>query len=133
MGVGPSSTGPASLPSPRSSEVRRGVLFGALTALVSLTAIGRAWTACDIGVNAGARSATLLFLAPLVWVAAAVPWVILYATLGRRHRGAALTAGLVFTLWFTWFLVTWLGMPDSYPDPWCPNNVPPWWPSFLPA
>ncbi|SNX55968.1 hypothetical protein SAMN06272735_0405 [Streptomyces sp. TLI_55] len=31
------------------------------------------------------------------------------------------------------FLMTWLGMPDSYPDPLCPGNVPPWWPGFIPA
>ncbi|MEU0949912.1 hypothetical protein ABZ379_45730 [Streptomyces canus] len=76
---------------------------------------------------------TLLFLAPLIWVAAAVPWVVLHSILGRRHRRTALMAGLIFTLWFTWFLVTWLGMPNSYPAPLCPGNVPPWWPSFIPA
>lgn len=76
---------------------------------------------------------TLLFLAPLIWIAAAVPWVVLHGTLGRRHRGSALTAGLVVTVWFTWFVVTWIGIVDSYPDPQCPGNVPPWWPSFIPA
>ncbi|MFC9112018.1 MULTISPECIES: hypothetical protein [Streptomyces] len=50
----------------------------------------------------------------------------------RRSRGAALTAGVLFTLSFTWFVVTWLGMPD-YPAPYCPGNVPSWWPAFLPA
>ena len=123
----------SSTPSRWFSGIRSGVLFGGLTAAVTIAAIGRAWAACDIGVNAGAYSATLLFLAPLIWIAAAVPWVILHGTLGRRHRRAALMAGLIFALWFTWFLVTWLGMPDSYPDPFCPGNVPPWWPSFVPA
>lgn len=101
--------------------------------MVSVAAVGRAWAACDVGGDAAANGMTLLFLAPLIWVAAAVPWVILYGTLGRRHRRAAPAAGIVFTLWFTWFLVTWLGMPDSYPAPLCPGNVPPWWPGFLPA
>lgn len=110
-----------------------GVLFGGLTAVVTIAAIGRAWAACDIGVNAAANSMTLMFLAPLIWIAAAVPWVILHSTLGKRHRSTTLAAGLIFTLWFTWFLVTWLGMPDSYPAPLCPGNVPPWWPSFIPA
>ncbi|WP_326662717.1 hypothetical protein [Streptomyces sp. NBC_00385] len=76
---------------------------------------------------------TLLFLAPLIWIAAVVPWVLLHSTLGKRHRRSALTAGLVFTVWSTWFLVTWLGMPDSYSAPLCPANVPPWWPGFIPA
>ncbi|WP_052347126.1 hypothetical protein [Streptomyces prunicolor] len=124
---------PSSTPSRWFGGIRFGVLFGGLTAVVTVAAIGRAWSACDIGVNAGANSATLLFLAPLIWIAAAAPWVILHGTLGRRHRRTALLAGLVFALWFTWFLVTWLGMPDSYPDPFCPDSVPPWWPSFIPA
>lgn len=108
------------------------ILFGGLTALVSTAAIGSAWAACDVG-NGVTNGMALLLLAPLTWFAAAVPWVILHSTLGRRHRRAAHTAGLTFTLWLTWFLVTWLGMPDSYPAPLCPGNVPPWWPSFIPA
>ncbi|MEU0411554.1 hypothetical protein ABZ307_27560 [Streptomyces griseorubiginosus] len=110
-----------------------GALFGGLTAVASVAVIDRAWAACDIGVGAAANSMTPLLLTPLIWLAAAVPWVILYGTLGTRHRRAALTAGILFTLWFTWFLVTWLGMPDSYPAPLCPGNVPPWWPSLIPA
>ncbi|MFD7877646.1 hypothetical protein ACFV5G_26705 [Streptomyces sp. NPDC059766] len=101
--------------------------------MVSLTAVGRVWAACDIGINAAADSLTLLFLAPLIWIATAVVWVVLYGTLGRRRPGTALLAGAVFTVWFTWFLVTWLGIVESYPDPVCPGNVPPWWPNHLPT
>ncbi|GAA2334321.1 hypothetical protein GCM10010431_66860 [Streptomyces kunmingensis] len=124
---------------PSSPETRRfrgfgsGALFGGLTAVVTTAAIGKAWAACAIGGNAAANSLTLLFLAPLIWIAAAVPWVILHSTLGKRHRRTAQIAGLVSTLWLAWFLVTWLGMPDSYPAALCPANVPPWWPSFIPA
>ncbi|MFJ4844852.1 MULTISPECIES: hypothetical protein [unclassified Streptomyces] len=118
---------------PWSRGIRYGALFGGLAAGVSVTVIGRAWAACDVGVNAASGSTVLLLLAPVVRVAAAVPWVLLQGTLGRRHQGAVLAAGLVLTVGFTWFLVTWLGMPDSYPDPVCPGNVPPWWPGFIPA
>lgn len=110
-----------------------GAVFGGLAAVVTIVAIGSVWAACDVGGNAAANGTALLFLAPLIWIAAAVPWVVLQGTVGRRHHTTALMAGLVLTLWFTWFLVTWLGMPDSYPDPLCPGNVPPWWPSFIPA
>ncbi|MFG2726693.1 hypothetical protein [Streptomyces canus] len=41
-----------------------GVLLGGLTAVVCVAAIGRAWAACDVGVNAAANSTTLLFLVP---------------------------------------------------------------------
>lgn len=124
---------PSSPPGRRFTGVGSGVLLGGLTAVVTIFAIERAWAACDVGVNAGANGITLLFLAPLIWIATAVSWVILGSTFGRRHRRTALMAGLIFTLWFSWFLVTWLGMPDSYPDPFCPGNIPPWWPSFVPA
>ena len=124
------SAGPSS---PRLTGVGGGVLLGGLTAVVSVTAIGRTWAACDTGNGAAANGMTLLFLTPLIWIAAAVPWIAVRSTLGRRHRKTAWAAGLVLTLWLAWFLVTWLGMPDSYPDPLCPGNVPPWWPGFLPA
>lgn len=110
-----------------------GVLVGGLTSVVSIAVVGRVWAACDIGANGAADGMTLLGLAPVVWIAAAVPWVVLHGTLGRRHPRAALAAGLVFSVWFTWFLVTWLGMADSYPAPLCPGNVPSWWPSFIPT
>ncbi|MFF6783361.1 hypothetical protein [Streptomyces sp. NPDC012510] len=101
--------------------------------MVSIVLVGRAWAACGIGSGTAANTMTLLFLAPLIGLAAAVPWVILYSTLGRRHRGGTLAVGLLFTLWFIWFLVTWLGMPNDYPTPLCPGNVPPWWPGSIPA
>lgn len=125
--------GPPRTVRPRSGGMLRGTFFGGLASVVSISAIGRIWTACDIGVNAAADSMTLLLLAPLIWIGVAIAWVVLCRTLGRRHPGAALTAGLVFTVLLTWFLVTWLGVADSYPAPRCPGNVPPWWPSFIPT
>ncbi|MFJ6083929.1 hypothetical protein ACIQI8_21260 [Streptomyces sp. NPDC092369] len=124
---------PPGPPRPWFAGIGFGVLVGGLTAVVSIGLVGRAWAACGIGSGAAANAMTLLFLAPLIWIAAALGWVILHRTLGRRHRRAALVAGLVLTLWFTWFLATWLGMPNSYPAPSCPGNVPPWWPGFLPV
>jgi len=125
-------TGSAGPAGPRITGIGAGVLLGALTAVVSVTAIGSAWATCDTGNGAAANAMTLLFLTPLLWIGAAVPWIAVRSTLGRRHRKTARAAGLVLTLWLAWFLVTWLGMPDSYPDPLCPGNVPPWWPGFIP-
>ncbi|MCO4700300.1 hypothetical protein LRR80_06405 [Streptomyces sp. RO-S4] len=101
--------------------------------MVSVAVIGRAWAACDVGPGSAANNVTLLFLAPVVWAAAAIPCAVLYGALARRRRRTALTAVVLLSLSFTWFLVTWLGMPDGYPAPYCPGNVPPWWPAFLPA
>ncbi|MFF9179014.1 hypothetical protein [Streptomyces sp. NPDC014793] len=124
---------PSGPPSRRWGGAGSGAVFGALTAVATVTAIGRAWAACDIGSSPAANGLTLLLLAPLLWIAAAASWVVLHRTLGRRHRGAALAGWLVLALGCAWFLVTWLGMPDSYPAPSCPDGVPPWWPGFLPA
>jgi hypothetical protein len=129
MSVAPSSQ---AIPPGARSGVMSGVLVGGVATVVSVPTIGRAGAACDVGSNA-ANSLGLLFLTPFIWVAAAFPWIILHGTLGRGHPRAAVTAGLAWTLWFTWFVVTWLGMPDPYPAPLCPGDVPPWWPSFLPA
>jgi hypothetical protein len=123
----------SSRPTPWTAGILFGVLFGGLASAVSTVTIGRIWAACDIGVNANATSLTLLVLSPLIWIAAAVPWIVLYGTLGKHHPRAALLGGLLFTVWFTWFLVTWLGMVDDYPDPLCPGNIPPWWPSLIPT
>ncbi|AZQ40955.1 hypothetical protein EJ357_46885 [Streptomyces cyaneochromogenes] len=125
--------GPAKPARPWSRGILCGVLFGGLASVVSLVTIGRVWAACDVGVNAAASSMTLLFLAPLIWIGVAISWVLLYGTLGRRHRSAALTTGLILTVCVTWCLVTRLGMVDSYPAPRCAGNVPPWWPSFIPT
>ncbi|MEQ6024894.1 hypothetical protein SOM70_20185 [Streptomyces salinarius] len=57
-------------PNRRFRGIGLGVLFGGLTTVVSLAAIERAWAACDTGVNAAANGTTLLFLAPLIWIAA---------------------------------------------------------------
>ncbi len=124
MSVAPSSQ---AIPPGARSGVMSGVLVGGVATVVSVPTIGRAGAACDVGSNA---ANSLLFLTPLIWIVAAFPWIILHGLLGRGHRPAA---GLAWTLWFTWFVVTWLGMPDSCPAPLCPGDVPPWWPSFLPA
>ncbi|MEV4229551.1 hypothetical protein AB0J81_21110 [Streptomyces bobili] len=68
-----------------------GVFFGGVATVVSVPTIGRAWAACDVGSNA-ANSMSLLFLTPLIWIAAALPWIILHGTLGRGHRLAVVTA-----------------------------------------
>ncbi|WP_238426621.1 hypothetical protein [Streptomyces adustus] len=69
--------GPSGPPRLRSGGILFGGLFGGLTAVVSLTAIGRVWAACDIGTDAAADSMTLLFLAPPIWIATTVAWVVL--------------------------------------------------------
>ncbi|MDT0395972.1 MULTISPECIES: hypothetical protein [Streptomyces] len=117
----------------RGGAVRVGILLGGGTSVVSTVAIGQVWAACDVGAGSAANSSTLLLLAPLFWFATAIPLAVLYGVVAGRHRRAALAAALLLAVCCAWFLVTWLGVLDSYPDPVCPGNVPPWWPEFIPA
>ncbi|OII68942.1 hypothetical protein BJP39_19440 [Streptomyces sp. CC77] len=110
-----------------------GASLGVVTAVAVVVAIGSIWESCDIGVSSSANSAVLLVPSPFVWVLSAALWALPLAGWGRVSRGVAVVLGAVANLLFVWFLVSWLGVLDSYPDPRCPGNVPAWWPGFLPV
>ncbi|MDG4857783.1 hypothetical protein P8605_06370 [Streptomyces sp. T-3] len=97
--------------------------------------VGRAWRDCDIGVNAVAGSGALaLVFVPLVAVACAW-WGAALGVVGRR-AGLAVGAlvGVVGSVGVGWGLMAWLGVPEGYPAPICaPDNVPAWWPGWLPV
>ncbi|MCT9004006.1 hypothetical protein [Streptomyces rhizosphaerihabitans] len=112
---------------------RLGALLGVPTSLVAVLVIGRVWASCGIGVNASANSLSLLLVAPVVWIGTAASWTLVHGAIGRFGRGAVVAVGVLFNLWFLWYVVTALGTMGSYPDPVCPGNVPPWWPGFVPA
>ncbi|QNP76233.1 hypothetical protein IAG44_27775 [Streptomyces roseirectus] len=86
-----------------------------------------------MGSGAAANSLALAAIAPVVWLAVTLSWVLVCGSVGRVHRGAALVAGALLNAWLLWFSVVWLGVLDSYPDPNCPGNVPAWWPRLIPA
>lgn len=113
-----------------------GVAFGGPAAygLVVLTA--DAWATCDVGINAAANGFTLLFVLPLLWGANATAFGVAYATVslaGWARRPLAIVAGLLVLTMLAWALFATFGTPAGYPDPMCPANVPPWWPSWIPA
>ncbi|GII27189.1 hypothetical protein Pmi06nite_06310 [Planotetraspora mira] len=110
-----------------------GGLVGVPTTLITIFVIGHMWSSCNVGVNAGANSLTLILFAPIIWLASALSWLILYGAIGRFNHGVAIMFGIVFNLGLLWFLVAHFGAMESYPDPICPGNVPPWWPSFIPV
>lgn len=111
-----------------------GAVSGLLAAAVAEVLIGRAWATCDVGVNAVADSGTLVLLFVPLWIVGALCWVLPYGLLGRRFHGAwPIAVGVAATLVFVWFAATWLGMPDDYPAPSCVDNVPGWWPEWIPA
>lgn len=110
--------------------------MGGPAAFGLLTLVSHAYAACDVGINASANELALQFMLPVMWVLNAVVFAAGLAlvsgpTWRRRALGvAAATAALVF---LAWLLFAWQGTPSDYPDPICPSNVPPWWPSWIPV
>lgn len=108
-------------------------LGGLLTGAAGVTLLGRAWQACDIGAGGGANAfGLLLAFVPLVLVTTAV-WGLAFATVGRSSAVAALGCALLGSALLLWAFMAWKHAPPGYPAPICPpDNVPPWWPGWLP-
>jgi hypothetical protein len=96
-----------------------------------------AYAACDVGINASANGSTLLFIGlPVMWVLNAVVFGAVLARVSGptwRRRALGVPAALAALVFVAWLLFAWQGTPSDYPDPICPSNVPPWWPSWIPV
>nr|WSW70756.1 hypothetical protein OG461_33730 [Streptomyces sp. NBC_00995] len=113
-------------------------LHGGLGAAVGLALtvptamlLGRSWNACDVGVNNAANSGFLLWLfIPGLWTVLLLVWVVVGALVGNRPllHAVALAVALLGVVWCVVSLF-W----DGAATPPCPNGVPQWWPSFIPA
>ena len=103
-----------------------GGLYGAYTLRV------RATVACDVGVNAGAATLGLVLLLPFCAAA-----VVVAAEIVRRRLAPLLALTLVCGL--SALVVMWIlaatGPPPDYPNAvaTCIDNVPQWWPAWLPT
>ncbi|RIQ11799.1 hypothetical protein [Jiangella rhizosphaerae] len=112
-----------------------GVVVGGVVALALAGLISRAHADCDVGLNAGANLLAVLMVLPVVWGLHAAAFAAASAGVGRvtRRAPAGLVAGALTVVLLAWLLFAWVGTPSDYPDPICPANVPPWWPSWLPV
>ncbi|WP_307813230.1 hypothetical protein [Streptomyces sp. N35] len=107
-----------------------GTAVGLTLATVTAMLLGRAWNACDVGVNNAANSGFLLWiLIPGLWSVLLLAWVAVGALLGNRPRlhAVALAVTLLGLAWCV-ISVFWEGATPS-----CPSGVPLWWPNFLPV
>jgi hypothetical protein len=115
-----------------------GVALGVISAKVAITLLSRMWAFCDVGINSAANSLGLLFFtAPTVLLFAGVGsaltfWAI--ARTGRRWSQLAACVGAVLAALF----VVWVDLAvehnpgGDYPSPVCDENVPSWWPGWIP-
>ncbi|NEC26626.1 hypothetical protein G3I20_08650 [Streptomyces sp. SID8111] len=107
-----------------------GTVVGLALAVLAAMLLGRAWNACDAGVNNAANSSFLLVLfIPGLWTVLLLGWVAVGALLGNRPllHAFSLAVTLIAVSWCALSLF-WSG--TTYD---CPNGVPAWWPSFLPT
>lgn len=113
-----------------------GFLLGALSTYGLAVLLERAWADCDVGINASANGFTLLVVMPQVWMLDTALFALVFALLwpgGRVRAGVATVAGLVAIVLVAWLVFARIGTPADYPNDFCPGNVPPWWPRWLPA
>ena len=113
-----------------------GAALGAAAAYGLVSLLGRAWSTCDVGINPSANSFALLALLPIVWLVDVAAFAIAFAVVfrgGRLSAAIATLAGLLALAVTGWVVFAWVGTPAGYPAPACPDNVPPWWPGWLPA
>lgn len=114
-----------------SAGFRVGALSGIPTSFAGVSLVGAMWNSCDTGVNSSANSMVLIFLLPVVWVLTTALWTVVHGALGKVDRRAAVIGAVVADLGLLWFLASAVGAMD-YPSPACPDNIPAWWPAFVP-
>jgi hypothetical protein len=105
--------------------------------LVETRTVASTWSACDVGINAGANGLYLLIQMPVLWV---TQWVLigvpapLLALISRNRlvvtAAMALFAALVVGS-VAWVFFAHSGLPIGG-DALCPGTQPGWWPPWLP-
>jgi dipeptide/tripeptide permease len=99
-------------------------------ALLTALLLGRAWNACDAGVNSSANAGFLLVIfIPVLWLILMAIWLGMGALLRQRPVLRAFAVGILI-LAVSWCAISLFWEGDTYH---CPSGVPPWWPSFVPA
>ncbi|WP_153450110.1 hypothetical protein [Streptomyces smaragdinus] len=107
---------------------------GAVTAFAGVLLVGRSWTVCDIGTADLPNLMALMLYAVPLWALATTAWWAGAVVLGRRSISAGLAAALLASACLIWAFMAWQHDPGGdYPAFACPpDNVPPWWPGWLP-
>ncbi|MFI5807901.1 hypothetical protein [Streptomyces sp. NPDC051561] len=106
-----------------------GALAGVPTSLLATVLIASIWHTCHIGpIGLG-----MMLGAPLFWFLTTALWVLTLGPLSRFGSGRATALALLLNVLLLWLLVSTVGAINDYPSLGCPpDNVPPWWPAFIP-
>ena len=121
-----------------------GAALGSAGAALVIAVLSRMWRSCDVGVNASANAGALLYgYGPAVAVAIALPTIVILAVGDRRpgitawtgavSRAAAGAVAVALALLICWIALSIGHDPGrGYPSPHCVDNVPDWWPAWIP-
>lgn len=88
---------------------------------------------CDVGINAGAAGIGVLGGGLLMLLVCLAGTAALVRLVPSRVLAGVLALALIAAS--AWILLASTGAPDGYPSPiaTCVDNVPRWWPTWLPA
>ena len=104
-----------------------------MAAIAAALLLGRIWSACDVGINAANSMSLLFFYVPVIFAVAAGMTFLAY-TVVQRFSGSTVcacisaVAAAAAVVWVTQVLFH----GADYPSPICADNVPPWWPDWIP-
>ncbi|MGW3244890.1 hypothetical protein [Streptomyces sp. NPDC001070] len=110
--------------------------MGVIAASGGVGVLDRTWRDCEIGINAAANFWSLIPIFVALWAAAALIWAMAFGALGGRSLVLATVVAALGTLGMYWALMAGWRAPDGYPvsvSSCFPDNVPPWWPKWLPV
>jgi uncharacterized BrkB/YihY/UPF0761 family membrane protein len=115
-----------------------GTALGIISATAAMTLLSRMWAACDVGINAAANSLGLLFFtAPIVMLFAAFGSALAFWAVARTARRWSQLVACVGAVLVA-LIVVWVDLAvehnpgGDYPSPVCDENVPSWWPGWIP-
>ncbi|MEV5931607.1 hypothetical protein AB0L56_02260 [Streptomyces sp. NPDC052079] len=96
--------------------------------------LSNAWHDCDIGVNTSANLGDLVMASTSMAAASTFLWVLVRKVTGRRRLLYPLLLTTAAAAVLLWPLMAIWHAPDGYPVSFCPpDNVPQWWPAWLPV
>jgi hypothetical protein len=95
--------------------------------------LSRAWDDCEIGVNASANLGSVVVASTVMAAVSTSVWVLMRRATGRRRLLTPFVLTVATGVLLLWPFMAFWHAPDGYPVSTCPpDNVPPWWPTWLP-
>lgn len=115
-----------------------GSVLGLSGALAVIALLSRMWDACDVGLNSAASSWSLVFVYAPVVALSTLTSVVFIFWLAARYTDRLTKPGSFIASISVTLVIVWLALyighdPEGdYPSPWCVDNVPAWFPHWIP-